>query len=40
MPRPFVTFSLFLGLTSLLAAEPVPATIVVHTEGPWGQAVP
>ena len=39
MPRPFVTFSLFLGLTSLLAAEPVPATIVVHTDKP-GFAIP
>ena len=39
MPRPFVTFSLFLGLTSLVAAEPVPATIVVHTDKP-GFAIP
>ncbi len=39
MPRPFVTFSLFLGLTSLLAAEPVPATIVVHPDKP-GLAIP
>ena len=34
MPRPFVTFSLFLGLTSLLAADSVPATIVVHPDKP------
>ena len=39
MPRPFVTFSLFLGLSSLLAAEPVPATIVIHTDKP-GLVIP
>ena len=39
MPRPFVTLSVLLGLSSLLAAEPVPATIVVHTDKP-GFAIP
>ena len=39
MPRPFITFSLLLGLSSLLAAEPVSATIVVHTDKP-GHAIP
>ena len=38
MPRPFITF-LLLGLTSLLAAESVPATIVVHTDKP-GLVIP
>ena len=32
MPRPFVTLSVLLGLASLAAADPVPATIVVHTD--------
>ena len=39
MPRPFITFSLLLGLSSLLAAEPVSATIVVHTDKP-GLVIP
>jgi len=39
MPRPFVTFSVLLGLASLTAAEPVPATIVVHTDKP-GLVIP
>jgi len=34
MPRPFVTLSVLLGLASLAAADPVPATIVVHTDKP------
>ena len=34
MPRPFITFSLLLGLSSLLGVEPVPASIIVHTDKP------
>jgi hypothetical protein len=39
MPRVSLPFALLAGLTSLVAAEPVPATIVVHVDKP-GFAIP